>query len=306
MLSFLRRPYPAYVYGERVYFSIGLICLTVFSILFWLEPFGLDEVTQARKFRISLSYAGATFLVSVLCVAGGPLLLPRVFDARRWTVGKEIVFFSFMLLLISLANAQVNMWLQDIAFSVSMWSLMVAYTLLIAIAPVTLTILLKQQLLLRRYQREANEVNAWVTGQQVNGVDSKAAPATPVAVPVEPTLYITGDNQGEQLQLTPYCWLAAEASDNYCRIFYVANGRHESVLFRTTLKKLEDQLSALSAMYRCHKSFLVNLEQVTHLSGNAQGYRLHLKGTQLQVPVSRSLHAQLRQKLAQVKQPDAP
>lgn len=301
MLSFLRRPYPAYVYGERVYLSVGLICLIVFSILFWLEPFGLNEVTVARKLKVSLSYSGATFLVSVLCVAGGPLFFPKVFDTRRWTVGKEILFFSLMLLLISLANAQVNMWLQNIAFSVSMWGLMVGYTLLIAIAPLTLTVLLKQQLLLRRYQREANEVNAWVIGQADNGDTANQQGIGEALVPAQTVLTLTGDNQGEQLRLTPDSWLAAEANDNYCRIYYLANGCSESVLFRTTLKKLEEQLSAHPAMYRSHKSFLVNLEQVTHLSGNAQGYRLHLRGSSLQVPVSRSLHNALKQKLAALR-----
>jgi len=301
MLSFLRRPYPAYVYGERVYLSVVFMSLLVFCILFFLEPFQLDELQPSTKLLFSASYGLATLLISAMCIVVAPMVFPAIFDSRRWTVGKEICFLTLMLLLISLANVQVNIWLQDIFFSPRLFLLMTGYTLLIAIVPVTMTVIFKQQLLLRRYQREANEVNAWVTRPQPALPPQTQANIPPVAEP-QP-IVLRGDNQGETLSLEPQQWLAAEANDNYCRIFFEHQGRQDSVLYRTTLKKLEDQLITIPGFYRSHKSFLVNLSRVTHLSGNAQGYRLHLQGGQLQVPVSRSLHAHLKKKLAEVKQP---
>jgi hypothetical protein len=41
----------------------------------------------------------------------------------------------------------------------------------------------------------------------------------------------------------------------------------------------------------------VNLPAVEHVSGNAQGYKLHLKNVQELVPVSRNLNAQLTEQL---------
>jgi DNA-binding LytR/AlgR family response regulator len=40
--------------------------------------------------------------------------------------------------------------------------------------------------------------------------------------------------------------------------------------------------------YRCHKSYVINLDQVNHISGNAQGYKFHLKSAEDLIPVSRS------------------
>jgi len=88
------------------------------------------------------------------------------------------------------------------------------------------------------------------------------------------------------------------ASDNYCQIYYLKDGRLQDRLFRTSLKKLVNQIVGVEAAWRCHKSYLVNLQQVVHISGNAQGYRLHLANTELTVPVSRSLNTQVQEKLA--------
>ena len=51
---------------------------------------------------------------------------------------------------------------------------------------------------------------------------------------------------------------------------------------------MEDQLKTVSTIERCHRSYLVNTALVDYVSGNAQGYQLHLKGTDQEVPVGRT------------------
>jgi DNA-binding LytR/AlgR family response regulator len=38
---------------------------------------------------------------------------------------------------------------------------------------------------------------------------------------------------------------------------------------------------------KCHRSCIVNLDKVVKVSGNAQGFKLHLKETDFVVPVAR-------------------
>lgn len=295
MFSFWQRPFPPYVYSKGCYAAVLISGLAVFAILFFIEPFDLDEVSLSRKFLVSISFGCTTSFVTGLFILVIPKILPVLFDARGWTVGKEILFFCLLLTVVSAANVVVNMWLQKIPFSTGMMTMMIGYTLLVSAAPVTLSVLVKQHMLLRRFQSEASLFNTMLP---INVEDA----ATGESVVPEPALSaaitIAGDNQEEQLTLSPHDWVAAEASDNYCRIYFVQGAVPDSVLFRTTLKKLENQLEKVPGLYRCHKSFLVNLEKVSHLSGNAQGYRLHLKEMELQVPVSRSLNAELKEKLA--------
>jgi hypothetical protein len=294
MASFLQRPFPPFADSRRSGWAAFFAALIVFAILFLGEPFQLDTVPLNTKFTLSLAYAAATLLVSTLFLVLLPFFFPSLFDSRRWKVSKEILFFCILLACISVVNAWVNAIANQIPFTMGMLFRMTGNTLLVGIVPVALSIFVKQQVLLRHYQQGAiaiNEAVAEKTNQHVNSIpDTLASPSAT-------SLLLTGDNQGETLNLLPAQWMAAEANDNYVRIFFDQPTGEGSVLFRTTLKKMEAQLQGHAGIYRCHKSFLVNLQKVSHLSGNAQGYRLHLVNSELQIPVSRSLNSELKEKL---------
>ena len=59
------------------------------------------------------------------------------------------------------------------------------------------------------------------------------------------------------------------------------------LLLRSSLSRLEAQIIDRSNIVRCHRSYVVNLDRVERVTGNAQGYKLHLFGGQFQVPVAR-------------------
>jgi DNA-binding LytR/AlgR family response regulator len=69
-------------------------------------------------------------------------------------------------------------------------------------------------------------------------------------------------------------------------------------MFRSTLKKMEGQLQAYPFFYRCHRAYIVNMNKVVHISGNAQGFKLHLAGLDDTIPVSRSLNEEIGEKLS--------
>ena len=80
------------------------------------------------------------------------------------------------------------------------------------------------------------------------------------------------------------------------QVFYVQDGQLKNRMLRTTLKKMEDALAEHSQFFRCHRTYLVNLEKVQRVSGNAQGYRLHLEALEETVPVSRNLNEVIQQR----------
>ena len=55
------------------------------------------------------------------------------------------------------------------------------------------------------------------------------------------------------------------------------------------MKELESALSPYSNIIKTHRSFLVNLLHIHSVSGNAQGYKLHLSNFDEPVPVSRNM-----------------
>lgn len=56
-----------------------------------------------------------------------------------------------------------------------------------------------------------------------------------------------------------------------------------------TLKEFEEQLKAFSFVFKVHRSYIVNLQAIESISGNAQGYVLCIKHfSEGSIPVSRS------------------
>ncbi|MFY0255058.1 LytTR family DNA-binding domain-containing protein [Chitinophaga sp. 30R24] len=88
------------------------------------------------------------------------------------------------------------------------------------------------------------------------------------------------------IALPPATLLLVKAEDNYVRIYYHSGNQINKVLVRTTLKKLEDRLSAIG-LVRAHRSWLVNIRQVMLLKKGPRGYYLQLNGLEdMVVPVS--------------------
>jgi hypothetical protein len=85
--------------------------------------------------------------------------------------------------------------------------------------------------------------------------------------------------------------------DNYVEIHYATDEKKISKrLIRNTISKLEEHLNE-SSLFRCHRSFIVNLDKVCQVEGNSKSMTLSLIGNNTEIPVSRTRISELQQKL---------
>ena len=108
---------------------------------------------------------------------------------------------------------------------------------------------------------------------------------------------LMGEGKNEQLKINMEDFLFARASANYSEIFYVADNEIKKILLRSSMNNLEEQLQHFDAVERVHRGYLVNLNKVINVTGNAQGYRLHFKQSDEFVPVSRQKSKEVKGKL---------
>ena len=101
-------------------------------------------------------------------------------------------------------------------------------------------------------------------------------------------------NIHESLRLTKEELICIKGMDNYIEVHYFSEGNFKKAILRNTLKAMESFFEEDIQIFRCHKSYLINLRHVVDISGNAQGYRLHLEGLEITIPVSRSLNTQIK------------
>ncbi len=283
----LNRPFPLDIPSRQSFRYTSYAALCVFLILVLLQPFGIGEVKGPTLLLNAFLYGLVTFVCTSANTFLLPWLLPGVYREEKWTVGKELIHMCWHLVPVAIGNWLLTHWLYKNSLS---WHNLFSFlwiTLVVGIFPLWLNVLLKQQRLLKKYQAGASQLQ-----EQLN----HPAPQTTTPVVPEQIVFIS-ENGKEQVSLPPGEIRYITAADNYVRIYFIKNNEPTSHLLRNTLKKAEDVLLPFPQFFRCHRAFIVNLKTVQQVSGNAQGYKLHLKDVEEVIPVSRNLNAQLSELL---------
>lgn len=284
MFWLLRQPYPTNDSLAKTIQKSVLIGLFVGLFLLVFQPFGLNLWQTDNKALKLLGFGAITAIVTALNFILWSHLFPRQFSEAKWTVGREIMLITFNILLIAIANGfYMAALIDDLDTTGLNWVSLVLITYLVGLFPVTGVVLLNYIAQLRKYSRSAAElpVHPIPPAEPVSAVTE-----VKIDKQVSDTIQFVAENEKDKLVLSATDLLFIESSDNYCTVVYLKNGQPVKPLLRSSLSRLEGQLNQ-SHIVRCHRSYLVNLDRVERVTGNAQGYKLHLLNGQFIVPVSR-------------------
>jgi LytTr DNA-binding domain len=285
MLKILRQPFPCFNGGLRTLRFTGYAAFCVFLVLFLMAPFGLRKLTTPALLLHTLLFGLVTFILASFNSVVIPRLLPRLYKEERWTVGKEMLSMIWNVLLIAMGNLLLSQWLYADRFSWQLMGRILWITAAVGIFPITLTTLLKQYRLQKRYVDAAARLE-----------ETLHEPTTPVEAS-RPLLVFLSENGKDQFAVAPNTLLYIQSADNYIKFYYTTGKAPTIFMLRSTLKKAADNLQNEPHFYRCHRTCIVNLQKVQHISGNAQGYKLHLPGVESPVPVSRNLNDEIALRL---------
>ncbi len=285
MLKFLSEPYP--LGGEsRKDFLYALATggfIAFFLIVF--QPFGTYSFRMPYKNLFLAGYGVIAAAMILLMRFVVPAIFPKLIKEESWTVGKQI-----LLLIISIAVGLVACYIyksvvleEPISFRGLFGFVIVVSSVLIF--PVMGYVVMDYIRRLKRYERAAQQFN--------HQHPSKSPPKTDF-----PVISLSDEQEKEVLKIPADALLFLKGADNYVEIYHCDNGDVKRDMLRNTLKSMEGQLD-LPQMVRCHRSYLVNLQHVHHVSGNAQGYHLHLENLEETVPVSRGRSKDVLQLLEQ-------
>ena len=106
-------------------------------------------------------------------------------------------------------------------------------------------------------------------------------------------IVLTG-NTSEIVNLEIAHLLYIEAVGNYVKVYRSCDGKVKIDMLRATLKQVEDDLRTYPTVVRCHRAFLVNLNQVERIESHANSTQLLIKYCNDHLPVSRSNMAQVK------------
>ncbi len=154
------------------------------------------------------------------------------------------------------------------------------------------TRLLNEQL--QRLQQEA-EQRALLAAQAMEASESgqQESPSSSAAQLAQ-TITLTGTTS-ETVTVHIPDLLYIEAVGNYVKIYQLSEGQVRNDMLRATSKQMEDDLRAYPMIVRCHRAFLVNLQQVEQIISRAGTMQLVIKHSQESLPVSRSNMTQVKE-----------
>lgn len=287
MSTLLEQPYPTEEPVLRTVFKSVAVGVFVALFLILFQPFGLDDwQTPAKVLKIA-GFGVVTTLVMLINSLVLPLLFPRYFSDGQWTVGKEIGRIVLLITVIALVNRLYIGWLINNPLLIGGWLWMVGITFLIGLFPTAGLVVLSYIAQLKKYSRAADALLIHAPPPAVSSEENNPSRASEESVSA-----LVADNEKDKLTLLTADLLFIESSDNYCTVVYLRNGHPTKPLVRSSLSRLEKQI-AQPYIVRCHRSYVVNLHRVERVTGNAQGYRLHLHEGQFQIPVARQYNETL-------------
>lgn len=302
---FLAKPLAEDFGWRNQVFSSAQGGLYVFLFLYFFIPIRFAP-GQSRVPMLALLAGGvavATFVANFVV----PRLLPRLYDEDRWTIGRFSLHTVFVLFCISLSN---HLILLATGNETPSFANMFVTVTLIGFFPITLTVLLAQQRQLKRHIRQAERLNQVLptvpsaetspirspnTEPTPNQTDSSIATHSTVSISLVPSI------GKDRLTLQPEQLLAVESVANYVDVYWLNGSALKKTTLRLTLKDVETAVANYSSFFRCHRAFVVNLDAVQHMTGNARGYQLTLHHLSQTIPVSRSFADAFEQRFAGYK-----
>lgn len=276
LINFLRQPYPFPDIAVKTALPIGL---GIALLMLFLQPFGLSNMEIKHHGLFLVGYGMVSFLVILF---NGQVLI-RLFSEFNWNIIRQICWSCWVVCCLGFANfVYTFVMMDDLPFSITSALVFQFYTFFIAIIPLTILVLIRQNRLLLQNKKGAEILNAHLKPASV----SENVPELTV---------FTAENGKTQLNIEVADLAFIESEGNYIQVYARKNGAIASTMIRSSIVKAETELTGYDQMIKCHRAFIVNRDFIESLKGNAQGYRLGIKGCDKEVYVSRQYTKRIKE-----------
>ena len=273
--NWLNKPFPFYeTTREKMIVPLSFGLFVVF-FLFLFNPFYNTEHFSIQVLKM-FAYGIIAFVIIVFFNIVVPIICKGFFIIEKWNILKTCVFTIAKLLTIGLANGIFGFYF-DNPFdndNFPYFQVLVLYrTLIISIIPIIILIFWMERKFYTKYKKIAFTADYKLHNLQTEVISDKSE---------------TGYYEAENLKIHLNTIYFIKSDGNYSTIYFDKDGSNSKILIRTTLKEVEEQIKQKSIV-RCHKSYIINLEKVSKVEGNARGYQFYIDKINQTVPVSRNL-----------------
>jgi hypothetical protein len=261
LIRFLNRKYPFHFLSligtVAISFSIGVL-------IFVFEPFGFINY-EGNKLVASLIFAFITFIALIIMNTIKKIMNTEV--VGKWTIYKEIIFLMFVILIITFGNFfYLSYLINGYSKTISNFFNTLFLTFSIGLLPVSFIVLY-------RY----NDIKNHKLGKVLNDNSDDD----------EILVFNSLNKSDKDVVIQKKYFLFIESIKNNVHIYFIENENIKTISIRNTLQNVENHFQD-PALLRCHRSFIVNVNNIKTAKGNSNGYKIYFKNYNHYIPVSRS------------------
>lgn len=275
MLKLLKRKYPFNQSTNWLRDSL-MYGLIIWAILYLLQPFGFSAY-QGGKLLIAALFGLVTAVCYTLYGYTVMARLPKwVKPLRVWHYAAAVLG---LIVFIAIGNFLLFVLMFHLPLTITLFLLFLWWTLVIGTGITAVSI--------------GIEYNRYLKGQMEALLDNTTEEQKDITI----TLHDT-NVRGNDLELPINNLLYVEAQKNNVQVCYLRDDKPTTVELHTTLSAVVDELKAYDNIFQCHRSFVVNVNNITQAKGNSNGYQLRLANSHATIPVSRQYVPRLKDYIA--------
>jgi hypothetical protein len=278
MFKFLNKPYPFnddLKYNSIVVFFISV---GVFVFLLLFQPFDISSLATKDKYYLMLGFGLVTFLALSINLLFITSIFNRMFSNTTWNIKKEIIWNVWILFSISTGYYLYCQYLGILEFQ---YNILITI-LLAAVFPISALIIINYSRILRLHLRFATELNKKL--KENKNIQEKF-------------VLFESDYQKDSLSVKVSQILFIRSANNYIEVFWKENGIVKNQLVRCSLTKAEQTVKDEKFIFKCHRSYLVNINFIENVEATPQGYKLSFDKVEFTVPVSKNFSNRLNELL---------
>lgn len=264
-LNFLYKPYPFNDDLKHNAKLILFISLGVLAFLLAYQPVEISTLSSRELFYLAAGVAVSTFLVLTLNLIVLPSFLPKVFNSNVWNIKREIFWNVWILFAISGSDLIFYSRLFEI-FEISFYDII--KIMLLGLLPVAVLIIINHQRLLQANLRSARELNKRL-------MESRSQQ--------DKLIEFQSDYKNDVLSVRAGSLILVRSADNYIEVYYEGRRGVKKQMVRSSLKRAEEAVKPFDFIFKCHRTFIVNLHYIKEITGRPNGYTLYF--THLDFPV---------------------
>ena len=270
MLNNLDKPY---LFFDDLWFNLRVIVgisLGMFLFILFFQPVYLSGFEFNTQLMIIAGYGGIALLVLSLNNIIFPSIFPRLFLKGNWKLYMDILLQLISWAMLAVAYNFYTRYVGQVTLNFATSFRII----LVGLFPVVILVIVNRFKTLRLMIQDLEEL-------------TKEAGIQTGVKTVDPDITFDSENKSETLTLKLSRILFIRSANNYIEIFWLTDEVCQKQLLRSTLKRAEEILHAHTNMQRCHRSILVNTDQIVRFSGIPGNLRLRLHHTEEEIPVSR-------------------